>query len=72
MLMKCVYKGVSLWNDNFSKSIVILEPEDVVLSLDAEITPHPFSRSYSRVFYKGHIGWLTRDCLKVLAEPDAL
>ena len=67
MLLKCIYKGVSLWSDDFSKSVAVLEPEDVVLSLGAEITPH-LSSSYLRVFYKGHIGWVPHISLKLVED----
>ena len=73
MLLKCMYKRVFLWNDDFTQKVTALNPEDVVLELDEK----PRSRGvgsgpWVKVLHDSHTGWALYEWFEELTEPDAL
>ena len=72
MLLKCVYIGVPIWNDDFTSRIDYLRRGEVVLDLGEERSPRALvlgAQPYSKVFYRGNIGWVYLGALEEMTEP---
>jgi hypothetical protein len=69
MLMKCVYIGVPIWNDDFTSRIDGLQRGEVVLGLGEESRPYSNAQRYLKVFYRGNTGWVSGVALEEVTEP---
>jgi hypothetical protein len=72
MLLKCVYIGVPIWNDDFTSRIDGLQRGEVVLGLGEERRPRADgagAQPYLKVFYRGNIGWVYLGVLEEMTEP---
>jgi hypothetical protein len=75
VLLKCVYIGVPIWNDDFTSRINGLQRGEVVLGLGEERRPRVVghrlggAQRYSKVFYRGNTGWVSQAALEEVTEP---
>ncbi len=68
MLLKCMYRGLPIWDDSLTRRIATIEAGATVLSLNEEKQDSQAKSAlpnlYIKIFYNDAIGWSLKRCFK--------